>query len=226
MREILDISSDEEEGLDESLTVNDYNFIREMLFSSDEESDDSVKVVEIRENKPEVKSKSSTLAVDLGGDDDDDDDDCVVLECDPENGVASVEEEANGSDELLVIGEKGQVKLQWILFSENAVLNCGCDFQYRGKCGSNCGDTKTLLSLMTLQSHIHGILESLFCRFKHLKPKIECCISKQSCPVVLWGVVGRAICLLGIKLPYEESDDGQRYDEVVRVWAMHLGYCI
>ncbi|KAK7355611.1 hypothetical protein VNO80_14871 [Phaseolus coccineus] len=109
MREILDISSDEEEGLDESLTVNDFNFIREMLFSSDEESDDSVKVVEIRENKPEVKSKSSTLAVDLGGDDDDDDDDCVVLECDPESGVASVEEEANGSDELLVIGEKGQI---------------------------------------------------------------------------------------------------------------------
>jgi len=32
--------------------------------------------------------------------------------------------------------------------------------------------------------------------------------------------------LQGIKLPYEESDDGQRYDEVVRVWAMHLGYCI
>lgn len=116
MREILDISSDEEEGLDESLTVNDYNFIREMLFSSDEESDDSVKVVEIRENKPEVKSKSSTLAVDLGGDDDDDDDDCVVLECDPENGVASVEEEANGSDELLVIGEKGQVFVS-LLFS-------------------------------------------------------------------------------------------------------------
>jgi len=108
MPEILDISSDEEEGLDESLTVNDFNFIREMLFSSDEESDDSVKVVEIRENKPEVKSKSSTLGVE-DDDDDDDDDDCVVLEGDPENGVASVEEEANGSDELLVIGEKGQV---------------------------------------------------------------------------------------------------------------------
>ncbi|XP_014514592.1 uncharacterized protein LOC106772600 [Vigna radiata var. radiata] len=108
MREILDISSDEEEGLEESLTVIDFNFIREMLFSSDEESDDSVKVVEIRENKPEVKSKSSTLAIkDLGGDDDDDD--CVLLESDPENGVASVEEEANGSDELFVIGEKGQI---------------------------------------------------------------------------------------------------------------------
>ncbi|XP_047180078.1 uncharacterized protein LOC124846776 [Vigna umbellata] len=107
MREILDISSDEEEGLEESLTVTDFNFIREMLFSSDEESDDSVKIVEIRE-KPELKSKSSTLAVkDLG--DDDDDDDCVLLESDPENGVASVEEEANGSDDLFVIGEKGQI---------------------------------------------------------------------------------------------------------------------
>ncbi|CAJ1968258.1 unnamed protein product [Sphenostylis stenocarpa] len=113
MHEVLEISSDEEEGLEESLTVTDLNLIREMLFSSDEESDDSVQVVEICENKPELKSKSSTLAVeDLGGDDDVDDD-CVVLEGDPENGVASVEEEANGSDELLVIGEKGQTRYEF-----------------------------------------------------------------------------------------------------------------
>ncbi|KAK7393347.1 hypothetical protein VNO78_21900 [Psophocarpus tetragonolobus] len=111
MPEVLDISSDEEEGLDESLTVTDFNWIREMLFPSDEESDDSVEVVEIRRSKPQLKSKSSALAVkDVGDDDDDeDDDDCVVLEGDPEKGVPSVEDEENGSDELLVIGEKGQI---------------------------------------------------------------------------------------------------------------------
>lgn len=129
MREILDISSDEEEGLEESLTVIDFNFIREMLFSSDEESDDSVKVVEIRENKPEVKSKSSTLAIkDLGGDDDDDD--CVLLESDPENGVASVEEEANGSDELFVIGEKGQVFVSLLYSSVCDIAHGNCIIKF------------------------------------------------------------------------------------------------
>ncbi|KHN48950.1 uncharacterized protein LOC114382200 [Glycine soja] len=109
MPEVLDISSDEEEGLEESLTVTDFSWIREMLQTSDEESDDSVEVVVIHENRPQMKSKSSTLTVKDVGDDDDDDDDCVILEGDPENSVASVEEEANGSDELLVIGEKGQI---------------------------------------------------------------------------------------------------------------------
>ncbi|RDX58120.1 hypothetical protein CR513_62587, partial [Mucuna pruriens] len=104
MHVILDISSDEEEGSKEGFTVTDFNWIKEMLFTSDVESDDSDEVVEICCNKSVLKSKSSTLAVK-----DDDDDDCVVLEGDPEKGASSVVEEANGSDELLVIGEKGQV---------------------------------------------------------------------------------------------------------------------
>ncbi|XP_027365196.1 uncharacterized protein LOC113872117 [Abrus precatorius] len=108
MSVVLDISSDEEEDLEKGLKKNDFDWIKEFLFTSDdEESDDSDEVVIIRENKPESKSKSSTLVVkDVVVDDDDD---CVVLEGDPQNGVASVVEETTESDELLVVGEKGQI---------------------------------------------------------------------------------------------------------------------
>ncbi|KAK2455209.1 GATA zinc finger domain-containing protein [Trifolium repens] len=109
MPEVLEISSDEEEGLKEETKSSDLDWIQELLFNSDDESDADSDVVIIHENKPpELKSKSSKDADD--DDDDDDDDDCVVLEGDPENGVTSVDEEdSTGSDELVVVGEKGQV---------------------------------------------------------------------------------------------------------------------
>ncbi|XP_061368603.1 uncharacterized protein LOC133311561 [Gastrolobium bilobum] len=102
---VLDISSDEEKGSEEGSKSTDFDWIKEFLFMSDEESGDSDDVVFVHENKPELKSKSSTLAAK----DDDDDDDCVVLEGDPEKGVVSVDEDATGSDELRVVGEKGQI---------------------------------------------------------------------------------------------------------------------
>ncbi|TKY62295.1 31 kDa ribonucleoprotein [Spatholobus suberectus] len=40
---------------------------------------------------------------------DDDEDDCVVLEGDPEKGVTTVDDSPTGSDELRVVGEKGQI---------------------------------------------------------------------------------------------------------------------
>ncbi|PNX85534.1 hypothetical protein L195_g041603 [Trifolium pratense] len=118
MPDVLDISSDEEEGLKEETRSSDLDWIQELLFNSDDESDADSDVVIIHENKPpELKSKSSKDAVDDDDDDDDgvdddDDDDCVVLEGDPENGVTSVDEEdSTGSDELVVVGEKGQLVL-------------------------------------------------------------------------------------------------------------------
>lgn len=105
---VLDISSDEEQGSEEGITNIDFGWIKEMLeMSDDEKSDDSDDVVILHEKKPELKLKSSTPVVkDV---DNDDDDDCVVLDGDPENGVTSVDEDATGSDELVVVGEKGQV---------------------------------------------------------------------------------------------------------------------
>ena len=111
MPEVLDISSDEEQGCsEEGLKSSDYDWIKEFLAMSDDEqkSEDSDDVVIIYENKPQSKSKSSAVAAkDV---DADDDGDCVVLDGDPENGVTSVDDESTGgSDELLVVGEKGQV---------------------------------------------------------------------------------------------------------------------
>ncbi|KAK7277465.1 hypothetical protein RJT34_22478 [Clitoria ternatea] len=119
------ISSDDDDGDDEEEEVivveeekedvlpktTDFDWLQKLLYTPDQESDDSDEVVIIHENKPALKSNSSTLPVkDIdGGGGDDGGDDCVVLEGDPENVVVSVVEEATGSDELLVVGEKGQI---------------------------------------------------------------------------------------------------------------------
>lgn len=100
---ILDISSDEEVGLEEIAESFDYDWIKEFMDDSDKESDDSDEVIVVGEVKPDQKSKPSKPSVN------DVDDDCVVLDADPENCVTSVNEAATESDELLVVGEKGQV---------------------------------------------------------------------------------------------------------------------
>ncbi|KAF7804587.1 uncharacterized protein G2W53_043698 [Senna tora] len=99
---ILDISSDEEGGMEGPENL-DYDWIKELLGDSDKESDDSDEVVIIREVKSELKSKSSRPSAK------DVDDDCVVLDGDPENCITSVNEAENESDELLIVGEKGQI---------------------------------------------------------------------------------------------------------------------
>lgn len=109
---VLDISSDEDEGLKEGPKNSDLEWIQELLFNSDDEESnaDSDDVVILHETKPQQHFKSKAISTLSVNDGDDDDDDCVVLEGDPENGVTSVDDEgANGSDELLVVGEKGQV---------------------------------------------------------------------------------------------------------------------
>ncbi|KAE9619406.1 hypothetical protein Lal_00047861 [Lupinus albus] len=108
---VVHISSDEEQGSEERATKTDFDWIKEFLdMSGDENSDDSDDVVIVGEKKPELKLKSlSTPAPKVLDDDSDDDDDCVVLDCDPEKGVTSVNEDSTGSDELLVVGEKGQI---------------------------------------------------------------------------------------------------------------------
>ncbi|XP_020228654.1 uncharacterized protein LOC109809690 [Cajanus cajan] len=99
---VLEISSDEEEGLEQSLTAIDYSWIRDIL------SDDSDEVEVIEEKKPTLVTKNMHDDDDDDDEDEDDEDDCIILEGDPEKG-ASVVEEATDSDELLVIGEKGPI---------------------------------------------------------------------------------------------------------------------
>ncbi|KAF7818485.1 uncharacterized protein G2W53_023940 [Senna tora] len=104
---ILDISSDEEIGLEEGPKSIDYEWIREILGVSDKRLDDSDEVVVVREvHQTERKSKSSKTAPAAS----DLDDDCVVLDGDPEKQVTSVNESVTESDELLIVGETGQVQ--------------------------------------------------------------------------------------------------------------------
>ncbi|RVW53740.1 hypothetical protein CK203_069018 [Vitis vinifera] len=98
---VLEISSDEEVGLDD-YRGDDYDWLSELLREVDKSTDDSDDVVVVREVNPKQKSKSSKSTAK------DDDDDCVVLDGDPDNPVPTVDDSENGSDDLLVVGEKGQ----------------------------------------------------------------------------------------------------------------------
>ncbi|CBI37208.3 unnamed protein product, partial [Vitis vinifera] len=99
---VLEISSDEEVGLDD-YRGDDYDWLSELLREVDKPTDDSDDVVVVREVNPKQKSKSSKSTAK------DDDDDCVVLDGDPDNPVPTVDDSENGSDDLLVVGEKGQI---------------------------------------------------------------------------------------------------------------------
>lgn len=70
------------------------NWVKHFLDMSDEELYEVV-------SSDEVKKPINV--------DDEDDDDCVILDGDPEKQVTHVIDSPNGSDELLVVGEKGQV---------------------------------------------------------------------------------------------------------------------
>ncbi|KAL5729290.1 hypothetical protein ACHQM5_002264 [Ranunculus cassubicifolius] len=71
--------------------------------SSDEEDDHSClkRCVKKERNRSPIARKENL--------DSDDDDDCVILDDDPENSVRRFESRNGGSDELLIVAEKGQV---------------------------------------------------------------------------------------------------------------------
>lgn len=100
---VLDISSDEE-GLVPDGTRGgggDYDWLAE-LFTDGPMTGDSDEVVVVKEVN--AKSKPNKLVMD------DDDDDCVVLDGDPEKSVSVPDDVVDGgSDDLLIVGEKGQV---------------------------------------------------------------------------------------------------------------------
>lgn len=100
---VLDISSDEEQDWSGSIS-DDYDWISELLDDvdkhTDDDSDDVVVVGEVN-HKPKSKSSKQTLR--------DVDDDCVVLDGDPDKPAAAVDDASSGSDELLIVGEKGHV---------------------------------------------------------------------------------------------------------------------
>lgn len=107
-------------------TSIDYDWIKEFLDMSDEERDEDVVVLH-----EVVKSKSSSVSTTpavkgvVGGDgEEEEEDDCVVLDGDPENLVTSVNDSPTGSDsdELFLVGEKGQVFSSPIYSATSCVL--------------------------------------------------------------------------------------------------------
>lgn len=150
---ILDISSDDEPGgglvgapLDGG--GDDFAWLSELLDADDKEpdsdSDEVVVVGEVINAKP--KSKFSKLTVR------DADDDCIVLEADPDKPVALVGDEVGGSDELLVVGEKGQVitRIGLSLQLRSIELSCGTVCTSSGCLGFTAGREK--FSLIGLNS--------------------------------------------------------------------------
>lgn len=106
---IHEISSDEEGGLNEDGGVS-HDWLWDFLGDSEGEGSDDVEILDgvsfasMKQKKDCVDS--GTIG---GGSGNDSDDDCLVLAGDPDNPVSAVDEEGNGSDDLLVVGEKGQV---------------------------------------------------------------------------------------------------------------------
>lgn len=106
----IDISSDEETGLNDPEDDNaDWlsNLIDSADNQGDDDSDDVVVISEVNSNSGPKSSKWTVKDVD---------DDCVVLDGDPDKAVSVVDDSGSGSDELIVVGEKGQVLYKPVLF--------------------------------------------------------------------------------------------------------------
>ncbi|XP_058094883.1 uncharacterized protein LOC131240593 [Magnolia sinica] len=107
---VLEISSDEEGGLDES-DDSPFDWLAEML-SSDKEAEESNDVVVVDEvscvsTTQKQNCMASGMTKDVSGDDSDDD--CLVLDADPDKPVSIEDDRGNGSDDLSIVSEKGQV---------------------------------------------------------------------------------------------------------------------
>ncbi|XXG90713.1 hypothetical protein AAC387_Pa12g2411 [Persea americana] len=108
---IHEISSDEEGCWNEEGDAS-HDWIWDLLGDADSEGEGSNDVVILDDGDSCASTmQKDCVAVDaIGGRlGSDSDDDCLVLDGDPDNPVSVVDEAGNGSDDLLVVGEKGQL---------------------------------------------------------------------------------------------------------------------
>lgn len=108
---IFDISSDEEPARDDP-KVDYTDWLSEILYEVEKELEVSDEVVVVGEVNPtkQQKLKSSKRTVDnVAVVCDDGDDDCVVLDGDPDKQVAVINDITDDSNELLIVGQKGQI---------------------------------------------------------------------------------------------------------------------
>ena len=119
--EILDISSDDEQGFPETGggDGDDCDWLARLLIDAADDKqnlpeDDSDEVVVVGEFINDMRNSNSRESTAMLRDFDDD---CVVLDGDPNNSVSEVNDDDtpdNGSDECLIVGGKGQVKFSSI----------------------------------------------------------------------------------------------------------------
>ncbi|XWS47053.1 hypothetical protein CRYUN_Cryun14cG0120300 [Craigia yunnanensis] len=110
---VFDLSSDDDEATSawEEPKEDDYDYDADWLSKAlegiDKGFDDPDEVVVVGEVNPNKKSKSWNSSVRKVVDEDDDD--CVVLEGDPDKALSDVNDPQEDSDELLIVGQKGQI---------------------------------------------------------------------------------------------------------------------
>ncbi|XP_077250869.1 RPM1 interacting protein 13 [Tasmannia lanceolata] len=99
---ILEISSDEDNGWDEhdEAPIDWISELLERVDNQAEESDDVVVVDEL--SCVPSKPMKGFVTDDL-------DDDCLVLDGDPDKPISVIDNTGDGSDDLLIVGEKGQI---------------------------------------------------------------------------------------------------------------------
>lgn len=104
---IFDISSDEEGEVGAESNGDNYDWISQLLRDAEEEaeSDDVMVLGEVSSRFANPTNMCNSGMKSKGHVDDD----CVVLDGDPDNPTSVVNDSPSGSDELLVVGEKGQV---------------------------------------------------------------------------------------------------------------------
>ncbi|CAM8965964.1 unnamed protein product [Rhodiola kirilowii] len=105
---VLDISSDEElDGNDRQVNID---WWCDQLFNDGDGDGDYDDVVVVREVYNPQQSVNKSLSSPAGKQVQDwDDDDCMILDGDPDKMVSVEENQDDGSDELVVVGEKGQI---------------------------------------------------------------------------------------------------------------------
>lgn len=117
--DVVDISSDEEDC--------GFGWISDLLDGVGEESEgfDDVMVVDDLSAPPVVLPRRNPKSgrSRKGGEREGSDDECQVLDSDPSNPV-SVVDDGRGSDELLIVGEKGPVMIPLHLLGYNSLFLC------------------------------------------------------------------------------------------------------
>lgn len=119
---VVDISSDEEDygrGRTDRLSFDWVDELLDRAVARRVEESDDVFVVD-KFSLPAVKKRRlNPEPLGLRKCEDEDDDECLVLEADPDKPVVAAEDRNSGGDEeddLLVVAEKGQVKITLVSF--------------------------------------------------------------------------------------------------------------